>query len=320
MSLLDALFRQTSSDDLKVSGTTISAEAATVTAGYVYLILATDTDVTLTLASVPIADVAGKRVAVKVATGTEGPGGDLTVTVPGGQYIEGDDGNLGSSTEITLGQTLGNYREWLCSEAGTWLLVAGTTKGGGAAPPASTYEQGGTEEIDVSELNGELADAQPVAIALEGTLVATRSRLNLHEGYGITIAIADDLPATPDEIDITVSQKVADAAAAFAWSSNAASLNVAAGRNFAASNTLTGNSALTLASGVDGCQGMIFVKQDATGGRTLSFTIAGRTVRKDLNVPDTNPLATANAETVYQYFYYTLAGTAYVMLNKVYLA
>lgn len=113
---------------------------------------------------------------------------------------------------------------------------------------------------------------------------------------------------------------IADPATAFAWSSNAASLNVAAGHNFAASNTLTGNSTLTLAGGVDGCQGMIFVKQDATGGRTLAFTIAGRTVRKDLNVPDTNPLATANAETVYQYFYYTLAGTPCVMLNKVYLA
>jgi hypothetical protein len=112
---------------------------------------------------------------------------------------------------------------------------------------------------------------------------------------------------------------IADAATNFAWSSNTASIDVSLGHHFTATNTMTGNSTLTMANGVDGDMGMIFVKQDGTGTRTLTFTISGRTVLKDLNVADTNPLSTANAITMYQYYYVTIVSTAYVVLNKVYL-
>lgn len=111
---------------------------------------------------------------------------------------------------------------------------------------------------------------------------------------------------------------VADAATNFAWSSNAATIDVSLGHNFTATNALAGNSTLTLSNGVDGDNGLILVKQDSTA-RTLTFTISGRTVLKDLNVPDTNPLSTASSITMYQYFYVTTVSTAYVVLNKVFL-
>lgn len=117
----------------------------------------------------------------------------------------------------------------------------------------------------------------------------------------------------------TPSGAVADPATNFTWSSNAATVDVSLGHNFTATNTMGGNSTLALSNGVDGDNGLIFVKQDGTGSRTLTFTISGRTVLKDLNVADTNPLVTANSITMYQYYYVTTVSTAYVVLNKVYL-
>jgi hypothetical protein len=156
-----------------------------------------------------------------------------------------------------------------------------------------------------------------IAVAEEGTLVGTRPTLNF---VGAAVTAVDNAAANRVDVTlITPPPAVADAATGFAWTANAASLDVGAGHNFAATNTLTGNSTLTLTNGTDGCQGMIFVKQDATGGRTLAFTIAGRTVRRDLNVLDANPLTAPNGETMYQYFYVTLAGVACVVLNKVYV-
>lgn len=112
---------------------------------------------------------------------------------------------------------------------------------------------------------------------------------------------------------------IADPATNFAWSSNTATVDVSLAHNFTATNTLTGNSTITLSNGVDGCNGLIYVKQDGTGNRTLTFTISGRTVIRDLNTPDTNPLGAANSITVYQYYYVTIASTASVMLTKAFL-
>ena len=104
----------------------------------------------------------------------------------------------------------------------------------------------------------------------------------------------------------------------FTWVANAASIDVSLARDFRATNTLGGNSALTMTNGVDGCYGLIYVQQDGTGNRTLAFTIAGRTIIGDLNVPNPPPpLGTANSQTVYQYSYYTSpAGVACVFLTR----
>lgn len=110
-----------------------------------------------------------------------------------------------------------------------------------------------------------------------------------------------------------------NAANSFTWSSNAASLNTSAGGDFTATNTLTGNSTLTLTSGVDGAQGLIYVKQDSTGGRTITFSIAGRTILRDANSIDDNPESTASSLTVYSYHYVTVAGTACTRITRVFL-
>jgi len=108
-------------------------------------------------------------------------------------------------------------------------VVASTISGGG--PHASSHENGGSDEIDVTGLSGVLADPQtPAAHAtshqdlgadeinvggLSGQLadaqlvgvrknstgsVFTRSRLNFIEGSGATLTVADD----GTEVDITV--------------------------------------------------------------------------------------------------------------------
>lgn len=102
----------------------------------------------------------------------------------------------------------------------------------------------------------------------------------------------------------------------FAWASNVASIDVSLANAFAATNTLTGNSTLTLTGGADGMNGVIFVKQDGTGSRTLGFTVSGRTVYRDVGVPDTNPFPAASSITMYQYFFVTVDSTAIVVINK----
>ena len=54
-----------------------------------------------------------------------------------------------------------------------------TSGGGGGGAHASTHENGGTDEIDVGGLQGELADPQKVEIAVGGVLIGTSNRINL---------------------------------------------------------------------------------------------------------------------------------------------
>ena len=52
---------------------------------------------------------------------------------------------------------------------------------------AATHQNGGTDEINVKGLSGELADAQKVAVQDEGQMVATRTQLNF-TGTGVTVS------------------------------------------------------------------------------------------------------------------------------------
>ncbi len=91
--------------------------------------------------------------------------------------------------------------------------------------------------------------------------------------------------------------------------------------NVAATNThkltqLVADTALTFINGIDGLQGTITVRQDGTGGRTLSFAAAGRTVLKDVSAADLNPQAALDSVTMYAYSFGTVDGLAYVMVAK----
>ncbi len=318
MSFLDGLFTRTVNDSLEVYDEQIAGDT-TISPGYLYQYEGSDDDVTLTLETLALAAVAGKRFAVKVFTPADTPpGGTLTIAVPGGMSIEDDDGEQVQEVTLEGDQIEGNYREWLCDDAGHWMMVVGAAGGGAVAvPPASTYENGGAQELSLVGMSGMLADVQKTTIAKNGTDVANRVSLNLIEGLGIKLTVADNTVPAVDRVDATIAEQAL--ATGFAWSANAATIDVSAAKNFAATNTLTGNSTLTLSNGADGMNGVIHVKQDGTGSRTLAFTIAGRTVLKDLNVADTNPLVTANSITEYHYYFVTIAGTAYCRIFKVFL-
>ena len=67
----------------------------------------------------------------------------------------------------------------------------------------SQHENGGTDEISVTDLSGELADKQKVAISKNSAAaVGERSTVNFIEGSNITLTIADD--SVGDEIDVTI--------------------------------------------------------------------------------------------------------------------
>lgn len=89
---------------------------------------------------------------------------------------------------------------------------------------------------------------------------------------------------------------------------------------------LTGATTLNLLTFQHGAQGNIWVKQDATGGRTLEWTVAGATsggswtAVKDSTLSDLNPTTTANAVTMYAYAMFTAGGVNYVQISKSQLA
>lgn len=84
-----------------------------------------------------------------------------------------------------------------------WAKLTGVP---GTFPPsahASSHENGGTDEISVAGLSGELADSQKVTVRKNsGANVGARARLNFIEGANITLAVADD--AGGGEVDITI--------------------------------------------------------------------------------------------------------------------
>jgi hypothetical protein len=84
---------------------------------------------------------------------------------------------------------------------------------------------------------------------------------------------------------------------------------------------LTGNITFTFANPADGRSGFIRVKQDGTGGRTVTFTApATYTIIKDVGVADLSPQSALNTITRYTYLMYALGGTNYLEIAKAYLA
>ncbi len=91
-------------------------------------------------------------------------------------------------------------------DAGTehYLAYLSETVTGGAAAPAhnTSHQNGGGDEINVDGLSGELADAQPVAVAKNSALVGTRSQINFIEGSNVTLTVTDD--GVDDEVEVTI--------------------------------------------------------------------------------------------------------------------
>jgi hypothetical protein len=112
---------------------------------------------------------------------------------------------------------------------------------------------------------------------------------------------------------------VFEAPTAFAWASDAATIDVSNKNDFVASAALTGNCTLTLSNGVDGCQGTVYVKQDAIGSRTLGFVVPGRTILREAGAIDSNPQPMANTVTGYAYDFKTIGGTAYAIVERFFL-
>lgn len=83
---------------------------------------------------------------------------------------------------------------------GTWAAPAG----GAPAAHATTHQNGGSDEVNVDGLSGQLADAQKITVRKNsGANVGTRPRLNFIQGSGCTITVADS--GLANEIQITIS-------------------------------------------------------------------------------------------------------------------
>jgi hypothetical protein len=97
-------------------------------------------------------------------------------------------------------------------------------------------------------------------------------------------------------------------------------LDVSTNNDFRFTDTWTGNITITLSNGSEGCQGVIWAKQDGSGNRTVSFTVSGRTQIMDAGLGsafNTADMKAANAVFGIGYYYATIGGTAYVIFSLI---
>lgn len=97
-------------------------------------------------------------------------------------------------------------------------------------------------------------------------------------------------------------------------------LNANTGNDFLI-DVLTGNCTITWSNALSGNQGSVSVRQDATGGRTVTFTPpAGYTLRRDSAVADLAAAASPNAITVYTWAFFPIGGQNALIMSKMVLA
>lgn len=163
-----------------------------------------------------------------------------------------------------------------------------------------------------------------------GTLLSTKldSTLRYVSGtglYGIAQSVLDSITACVTALaahaagqSLTLGRVTVDAILeAPSTPAYAASVTLdTAIKNDFAIGTLTGNIAITLSNPAAGRQGFIAVRQDATGGRTVSIAASGYTNYRDVNTTDLVASATANAITVYAYAMIVVGGVNMLLLSK----
>jgi len=267
----------------------------------------------------------------------------VTVQVLGTSEIQGLDGLRGPSAVLLPGA---NY-EWIFyHEDGSsiWGLVSDTAGGAKRLQLASGQQvditgspvpTAGQALIAVDATHAGFANL-PAGLALTNVAPSSVGATAAVVGVGTAAAHEDHTHAVLVSTAVSLTAGGANSAGsgtglaranhvhavlglftAFAWATNAASIAVAGfGAVWAASNTLTGNSTLTLTGGVDGVMLRVYVKQDATGSRTLTLSIAGRTILRDSGVSDDNPAAGVNAVTAYEIEFLTIIATASVRVRK----
>jgi len=102
----------------------------------------------------------------------------------------------------------------------------------------------------------------------------------------------------------------------FAYAANVA-LDVGVKNDYVCSGTLTGNITFTFTNAANGRQGLLAVKQDGTGGRTVTFTApAGWTAFRDSNTANLAAASGANAITLYSYAFLSVGGTQMLFIGK----
>lgn len=97
----------------------------------------------------------------------------------------------------------------------------------------------------------------------------------------------------------------------------AVTLDVNLANDFAIS-TLTGNTTITWANAQLGNQGSVVVRQDATGGRTVTFTApAPYVLMRDSALADLSAASSPNAFTVFTWAFVGVSPTAVLLMSKI---
>lgn len=181
----------------------------------------------------PLAAVRTKLnfVGAGVTATDDAAGGRTTITIPGMTLHSGNHAKFGADelNVTNLSGTLADPQKIVVQEEGTALtprtkinfIGAGVTAtddavggrinvtiSGAAASHAGTHTKGGTDELNVTNLSGTLADPQKVIVQDEGTALTARTKINF---TGAGVSVTDDTTNGRINVNITGGSQTAGA-------------------------------------------------------------------------------------------------------------
>lgn len=139
------------------------------------------------------------RVVVRVGFGGGGGGAGTITEITSLDSSVTITNPTGPSVDLSVPPSAGDVSS--VSGAGA-IDVSPTTGATVVSLDQTALQNGGAQEISVAGLSGLLADAQLVEVSKAGTLIGTRKRVNLIEGTGVTLTVADNSGA--GRVDVTV--------------------------------------------------------------------------------------------------------------------
>jgi hypothetical protein len=178
----------------------------------------------------------------------------------------------------------------------------------------------GVAASTLADIATALANAATVAAALVTHAASTTAHAAATTTANGFLAFADQikLNAIAAGQDLTIGRATVDAileAPSVVTYATAVTLDTSQKNDFVI-GALTGNIAITLSNPAAGRQGLIAVRQDGTGTRTVSIAATGYTNYHDVNTIDLIASPAANAIVVYTYAMLVVGGVSMLLLGK----
>jgi hypothetical protein len=314
-------------------GKAVTAQAAAATADA----KAVTADGKAVAAQTAAATADGKAVAAQTAATsaqTTANAAQTAAATADAKAVTADGKAVTAQTAVTSATTTANTASSTATAASTAAASATTTANAASAAATSATTTANNALTTANAATVAAIDARNTALLASSDADTAQMSFDAHAGTGATAhalataSVHGFLPSTDKtKLDAlaagqaaTVGRLTVDAIlespTTFAYASSVP-LNTSIKNDFAQSDVLTGNIAFTFPNAAANQQGKFSVRQDATGGRTVTITApAGWTLYRDSNTSNLTAAAGANAVTIYTYAFEAVGGVNVMFIGK----